>query len=160
VEWERDMIRFDEILLPEHILLNLPVQTREEAVNIVAKSLRGDDRIKDWASFYKTLSESERSAKCNLELGLTMPHTRTDAVTAMVMAFGRLATPLVIVSEEIRYVLIIGIPETMDADYLRLLGVLMRVFRDDELRAALDSATTAQAVLNVFGAGETELESE
>jgi mannitol/fructose-specific phosphotransferase system IIA component (Ntr-type) len=153
------MIRFDEILLPEHILLDLPAKTREEAVYSVTKSLQGDDRIRDWDGFYKTLSESERSTKCNLELGLTMPHTRTQAVTAMVMAFGRLATPLVISSEEIRYVLIIGIPETMDADYLRLVGVLMRVFRDDELRVALDSAASPPAVLKVFGAGETELES-
>jgi mannitol/fructose-specific phosphotransferase system IIA component (Ntr-type) len=153
------MIRFNEILLPEHVLLDLSAKTREEAVYAVAKSLQGDDRIRDWADFYKTLSESERSIKCNLELGLTIPHTRTEAVTAMVMAFGRLATPLVLSPEEIRYVLIIGIPETMDADYLRLVGVLMRVFRYDDLRAALDSAASAQAVLKVFSAGETELES-
>jgi mannitol/fructose-specific phosphotransferase system IIA component (Ntr-type) len=153
------MIRFNEILLPEHVLLDLSAKTREEAVYAVAKSLQGDDRIRDWADFYKTLSESERSIKCNLELGLTIPHTRTEAVTAMVMAFGRLATPLVLSPEEIRYVLIIGIPKTMDADYLRLVGVLMRVFRYDDLRAALDSAASAQAVLKVFSAGETELES-
>jgi mannitol/fructose-specific phosphotransferase system IIA component (Ntr-type) len=151
------MIRFGEILFPEHIILDLPAKTREEAVYAVAKSLGGDSRVTDWATFYKSLSESDRSAKCNLELGLTMPHTRTDAVTAMVMAFGRLAMPLVVSSEEIRYVLVIGIPETMDADYLRLVGVLMRVFRDSKLQADLGSAETPEAVLKVFGAGETEL---
>jgi PTS system nitrogen regulatory IIA component len=62
-----------------------------------------------------------------------------------------------IFAEEIRYVLVIGIPETMDADYLRLVGVLMRVFRDDRIRATLDSARTAEAVLKIFEEGETKL---
>jgi PTS system fructose-specific IIC component len=151
------MIRIREILLPEQILLGLVARSREEAVHAVAESLRGESRIADWPLFFQTLSESERSAKCNLELGLTMPHGRTDAVTTMVMAFARLETPVRIVSEEIRYVLVIGIPETMDADYLRLVGVLMRVFRDDRLRATLDSARTAEDVLKIFEEGETKL---
>ncbi len=152
------MSRIREILLPEQILLGLAAGSRQEAVHAVAESLRGDSRVADWALFFKTLSESERSAKCNLELGLTMPHGRTNAVTTMVMAFGRLETSVRIFAEEIRYVLVIGIPETMDADYLRLVGVLMRVFRDDRLRATLDSARTAEAVLKIFEEGETKLQ--
>jgi mannitol/fructose-specific phosphotransferase system IIA component (Ntr-type) len=123
----------------------------------VAKTLRGDGRITDWPLFYKTLSESDRSAQTNCRLGLTIPHNRTDAVTAMAMAFGRLKAPLKTPLDEVRYVVVIGIPETMDAEYLRLVGVLMRVFRDDELRAALDAASTPAEVLKVFEEGETRL---
>jgi mannitol/fructose-specific phosphotransferase system IIA component (Ntr-type) len=151
------MIRISEILLPEHILLDLATPTREEAVRMVAESLRGDSRIADWPLFLKTLSESERSAQTNCTLGLTIPHNRTDAVTSMVMALGRLKTPVKAASVEIRYIVIIGIPETMDAEYLRLVGVLMRVFRDDRFRATLDSATKPQAVLKVFEEAETKL---
>jgi mannitol/fructose-specific phosphotransferase system IIA component (Ntr-type) len=151
------MIRIKEILLAEHIVLGLDVKTREEAVHEVAKTLRGDSRIADWPLFYKTLSESDRSSQTNCELGLTIPHNRTDSVTAMAMAFGRLKAPLKTPLHEIRYVVVIGIPETMDAEYLRLVGALMRVFRDDQLRAALDSASSPQEVLKVFEEGETRL---
>ena len=151
------MIRIKEILLPEHIVLGLDAKTREEAVHAVAKTLRGDSRIADWPLFYQTLAESDRSAQTNCELGLTIPHNRTDSVTAMAMAFGRLKAPLKTPLQEIRYVVVIGIPETMDADYLRLVGVLRRVFRDDQLRTALDSASSPQEVLKVFEEGETRL---
>lgn len=151
------MIRIKEILLAEDILLGLDAKTREEAVHAVAKTLRGDSRITDWPLFYKTLSESDRSAQTNCRLGLTIPHNRTDRVTAMVMAFARLQAPLKNFLHEIRYVVVLGIPETMDADYLRLVGVLMRVFRDDQLRNALDSASTPEEVLKVFEEGETRL---
>jgi mannitol/fructose-specific phosphotransferase system IIA component (Ntr-type) len=153
------MIRIKEILLPDNIVLELEAKTREEAVHAVAKTLRGDSRIADWPLFYKTLSESDRSAQTNCELGLTIPHNRTDSVTGMVMAFGRLKSSLNTPLHEIRYVVVLGIPETMDADYLRLVGVLMRVFRDDQLRSALDSASSPQEVLKVFEEGETKLRS-
>src|SRR5258708_21572066 len=94
MEWERDMIRIKEILLAEHIVLGLDAKTREEAVHAVAKTLSGDSPIAAWPLFYKTLSESDRSAQTNCELGLTIPHNRTGSVTAMAMAFGRLKAPL------------------------------------------------------------------
>jgi fructose PTS system EIIA component len=153
------MIRIKEIFLPDNIVLELDAKTREEAVHAVTKTLRGDSRIADWPLFYKTLSESDRSAQTNCELGLTIPHNRTDSVTGMVMAFGRLKAPLNTPLHEIRYVVVLGIPETMDADYLRLVGLLMRVFRDDQLRSALDSASSPREVLKVFEEGETKLPS-
>jgi mannitol/fructose-specific phosphotransferase system IIA component (Ntr-type) len=45
----------------------------------------------------------------------------------------------------------------MDADYLRMVGALMRAFRDDELRKALETATTPDDVLSAFERGETHL---
>jgi mannitol/fructose-specific phosphotransferase system IIA component (Ntr-type) len=151
------MTRIKEILFPDNIVLGLEVKTREEAVHAVSKTLRGDSRIADWPLFYQTLSESDRSAQNNCRLGITIPHNRSDTVTSMVMAFGRLKTPLKTAPNDIKYVVIIGIPETMDADYLRLVGVLMRVFRDEQLRAALDSAAAAEEILKVFDEGETKL---
>jgi mannitol/fructose-specific phosphotransferase system IIA component (Ntr-type) len=150
------MIRIREILLPKQILLNVKATTREEAITMVSDSLKGDNRIIDWPGFTHCLGECERSSKINIGLGLTIPHGRTDSVTSMVMAFG-LAQPIRRDSASIRFVLVIGIPETMDADYLRLVGVLMRAFRDDHLRKALETAKTPEGVLATFEKGETQL---
>jgi mannitol/fructose-specific phosphotransferase system IIA component (Ntr-type) len=151
------MNRIREILLPKQILLDVKAATRDEAIKIVADSLKGDNRIIDWARFETTLSECQRSAKINIGFGLTIPHNRTNSVTSMVMAFGRLAQPIRRGPASIRFVLMIGIPETMDADYLRLVGVLMRAFRDSELRKALETAKTPEEVLSAFEKGETQL---
>jgi fructose PTS system EIIBC or EIIC component len=151
------MNRIREILLPQQILLNVKATTREEAIKEVANSLQGDTRIIDWPRFGETLAECARSQKVNIGLGLTIPHNRTDTVTSMVMAFGRLAQPIRRGPASIRFVLVIGIPETMDADYLRLVGVLMRAFRDKELRKTLETAATPEAVLGAFEKGETRV---
>ena len=151
------MIRTREILLPKQILLNVKATTREEAITMVSDSLKGDNRIINWPSFAHCLAECERSGKVNIGLGLTIPHGRTDSLTSMVMAFGRLAQPIRQSQASIRFVLVIGIPETMDADYLRLVGVLMRAFRDDHLRKALETAKTPEEILTTFEKGETQL---
>ena len=151
------MIRIREILLPKQILLNVKATTREEAITMVSDSLKSDNRIIDWPGFTHCLGECERSAKVNIGLGLTIPHGRTDSVTSMVMAFGRLAQPIRRGPASVRFVLVIGIPETMDADYLRLVGVLMRAFRDEHLRKALETAKTPESVLATFEKGETQL---
>jgi mannitol/fructose-specific phosphotransferase system IIA component (Ntr-type) len=151
------MNRIREILLPKQILLNVNATTREEAVKAVTDSLQGDNRIIDWRGFAESLAECERSGKINIGLGLTIPHGRTHSLTSMVMAFGRLAQPIQKAPGNIRFVLVIGIPETMDADYLRLVGVLMRAFRDDSLRKTLETAKTPEQVLSAFEKGETRV---
>ena len=151
------MNRIREILLPKQILLNVKGTTREEAIKAVTDSLQGDNRIINWPGFVESLSECERSSKVNIGLGVTIPHGRTDSVTSMVMAFGRLAQAIRRGPASIRFVLVIGIPETMDADYLRLVGVLMRAFRDDHLRKGLEAAKTPEEVLSAFERGETHL---
>jgi mannitol/fructose-specific phosphotransferase system IIA component (Ntr-type) len=152
------MIRIREILLAENVLLDLQAESRDEGIHKVAESLRADTRIVDWEEFYRALRERDECAKVNLEFGVTLPHTRTDAVTRMVMAFGRLAQPVQNSDEFIRFILMFGIPKTMDAEYLRLVGVLMRVFRSEELRSALLAADQPGKILGAFQRAETEFE--
>src|SRR5258708_15547754 len=151
------MNRIREILLPKQILLNVKAATREEAIKIVIDSLKGDNRIIDWQRFETTLSECQRSSKINIGLGLTIPHNRTNSVTSMVMAFGRLAQPIRRGSASIRFVLVFCIPETMDADYLPLVGFLIRAFRHPEPRTTLETAKTPGQVLSAFPKVETRL---
>jgi PTS system fructose-specific IIC component len=149
------MIRIKGTLHPENILLDLKAESREEAIHQVAQTLLRDSRVAAWEQFYEQLREQYTSTKINLQFGLTLPHTRTDALNDMVMAFGRLAKPITTSEGEIRFIMVIGIPETMDAEYLRLVGILMRVFRSQELRRLLLEAKGPAEIIETFTAGET-----
>ena len=151
------MIRIRDILRPENVQLAIDARSREEAIHQVAELLRSDARVKDWKEFYRVLKERDAAGNSDLGSGVTLPHIRTAAVNDMVMAFGRLVAPVQGDQGPIRFVMVIGIPKTMDADYLRLVGILMRVFRSDELRTQLEQAKKPAQVLDVFEHGETEL---
>ena len=150
------MIKLRGTLLRDHILLDLDSGTREEAIRRVSETLRSDPRVLDWQLFFRTLKERDANAKINLQYGLTVPHARTSAVTGMVMAFGRLKEPVVEPDGIIRFVTVFGIPETMDAEYLRIVGTLMRVFRSEKLRNRLCQAEEPGQIVDIFEKGESE----
>ncbi|HZC58674.1 MAG TPA: PTS sugar transporter subunit IIA [Chthoniobacterales bacterium] len=147
------MIRIRGTLLAENVLLDLDVKSRAEAVQRVTESLRGDFRISNWQEFLRALRAREAVGKANLEHGLTLPHVRTSAVTKMLMAFGRTTEPIQDENVPIQFVVLVGIPETMDSDYLRLVGTLMRVLREDALRQKLLYAQDSAEILQVFERG-------
>lgn len=148
------MIRIRGTLLPENILLNLDVRSRAEAVQKIAETLRADFRISNWQEFMRTLRACEAVGKANLEFGLTLPHVRTSAVTKMLMAFGRLTGPVQDGNFPVQFVILVGIPRAMDSAYLRLVGTLMRVFRNEKLRRDLLHAENAEKIIEVFESGE------
>jgi mannitol/fructose-specific phosphotransferase system IIA component (Ntr-type) len=150
------MIRIRETLLPDHVLLNLAARSRDEAVQQLIESLRSDNRVTKWHEFSQALRRRDAAGKMKLEYGLTIPHIRTAAVTKMVMAFGRLAVPVQETDGPIRFLVLVGIPETMDSEYLRLIGTLMRVFRNDNLRDKLRSAEKPAQIIDIFEKVETE----
>jgi mannitol/fructose-specific phosphotransferase system IIA component (Ntr-type) len=148
------MIRIRGTLFQEHILLGLTAGTRKESVQKVSESLRSDTRISDWQDFLRALAKHEANGKVNLQHGLTLPHVRTSAVTKMLMAFGRLNEPLPEKDGPLQFVMLVGIPRAMDAEYLRLVGILMRVFRNENLRDKLLSAPHPADIIRIFEKGE------
>jgi mannitol/fructose-specific phosphotransferase system IIA component (Ntr-type) len=150
------MIRIRGTLLPENVLLDVDAKSVDEAVRQVIESLRHDDRVSNWQEFLRNLRAREATGKTNPGLGITLPHVRTSAVNNMVMAFGRTVEPLFDGDVPIQFVVIVGIPRTMDSEYLRLLGNLMRVFRDEQLRNKLLTAENPADVIEIFERGGTK----
>jgi mannitol/fructose-specific phosphotransferase system IIA component (Ntr-type) len=144
------MIRIRGTLLPENVLLDIDGKSVDEAVSQVTASLRHDNRVTNWQEFLRDLRAREGNGKTNLGFGITLPHIRTAAVNDMVMALGRTAEPLYDGNVPIRFVVLVGIPRKMDSEYLRLLGTLMRVFRDELLREKLLSAENPSEVIQIF----------
>jgi PTS system fructose-specific IIC component len=153
------MIRIRETLLANHILLGLTAHSRDEAVQQLVESLRSDARVTDWKGFLQALLKRDAAGKVKLEYGLAVPHVRTATVAKMVMAFGRPKEPVQEPDGPIHFIVLVGIPEAMDADYLRLLGTLMRVFRSEKLRHKLQQAEQPAQIIAIFERVETGDES-
>jgi mannitol/fructose-specific phosphotransferase system IIA component (Ntr-type) len=152
------MIRIRETLLPEHILLNIAAYSRENAIEQLADALRSDTRISDWQEFLAASRNHEAVGKVNLRDGLTLMHVRTSALTKMLMAFGRLTHPLQEKEGPLQFVVLVGTPQAMDSEYLRLVGTLMRVFRNDKLREKLLQAEIPADIIKIFEKGETGMD--
>ena len=160
MERNRYMTTLSNVLAPEHVRLNLAAATSEAAIKEVAGLLRDDPDVLDWEKFY---SELRVAAPCAAErgcdFGICIPHTRTSAVRAMVISVGRFEPGLVFEGcpQLIRYVFCIGMPSALDADYLRILGLLARILKDPDTEQELRDAQTPSAFVSTLSRLESKL---
>jgi len=150
------MITIEDVLLPKHILLDIESKTPSGAVLEVAELLRGDDRISDWNAMYEGLRDGNSCIVNQDGHGMCIPHARTKGVSAMAMAAGR--SPEGIVFEEpamrVHYIFVIGVPEALAADYLRIVGALARIVKSSALEGMLRAAATRNEFRKALIAGE------
>ena len=141
------MIALADTLDPDCVALNLKSTTSREAIDETASLLRGQLPVLDWEDLRAQLP---KSAPCLTETGgtfaLSLPHARTDSVSTMVMSVGisRDGVRMSGCDVPVRYIFCIGVPKTMANDYLRIVGLLVRILKDPETEMRLRAATTGE----------------
>ena len=152
------MITIGDILTPKHILFDLQGDTVPKAVAKVADLLESDDRVLDWDRFYNGLIEGSACMANESGSAICIAHTRTNAVSAMIMAAGRSAEGIALENGTcLRLVFVIGVPVALASDYLRIIGALARIFRTPKGEAALLDAKTEAEFLETLRTLEMEL---
>jgi PTS system nitrogen regulatory IIA component len=139
------MIAIADTLDSDCVALNLTSTTSREAIEETASLLRGQLPVLDWEDLRANL---HKSAPCLTEadgtFSLCLPHARTDSVTTMVMSVGisRVGVPMSGCEVPVRYIFCIGVPRTMANDYLRIVGLLVRILKDPQTELRLRTAAS------------------
>ena len=137
------MISIADTLEPDRVRLNLTSGISSIAIDEVAATLRNVPEVLDWDELHAGL---HRSSPCLAEMAgefaICFPHSRTDAVTSMVMGVGRSLTGVKFegCAKPVRYIFCIGVPKALANDYLRIMGLLARVLKQPRTEEALRSA--------------------
>jgi len=154
------MITIDHLLHPEHVALQLRATEARAAIDEVAALLKKVPAVRDWNALLKGV---HASAPCLPEQGggfaLCIPHTRGECVSGMVMAAGRSPAGLVFPGVElpVRYIFCIAVPRALAGDYLRIVGLLARVFKDRGAEAELCAAATGAEFVELLSRREAKL---
>jgi mannitol/fructose-specific phosphotransferase system IIA component (Ntr-type) len=145
------MITLADTLHPDRIRLQLGACDAAGGMRETAELLRNVSAVLDWEQLYAGM---QKAAPCVAEaeaaFAICLPHARTDAVAGMVMSIGRSLRGLPFVGSPklVRYIFCIGVPKAMDQDYLRIVGLLMRIIKQPEHEAALASAGSSSEFLD------------
>ena len=142
------MISISEILLPEHINLDLHAPDSRTAVEELLFPLRGDIRISDWDALREAILERDAPAiPAGPDCALLIAHGRTNSVNSLVMAAGRSLAgfPADGIEGKIRLIFVVGIPTALSQDYLRVVGTIARLCaKPDHLEKLLATSQAAQ----------------
>ena len=142
------MISLENALTIRNIALDVDAADISLVVEKAVGLLKNDVQMLDWNAFSEAVIEREKKSGTSVGGGLMLPHGRGDFVKELVMSFVRLRTPLALEDGDVKYVIAVAVPSSMAADYLRLVGALARVFRDEKSQAQLESFVTARELLD------------
>ncbi|MDZ4815245.1 MAG: PTS sugar transporter subunit IIA [Verrucomicrobiota bacterium] len=149
-----------ELLKPELVALDLHSTSKCPAIREVADLLQKDARVLDFKKFYEELLARERAYTTSLGFELAFPHARIDQLTDMVVAVGRSLKGVDFEEKgnpEVKLIFVIGTPKRMAQDYLRLVGSLARILKNEDTRTRLISAVDVSEFLKVLAEAESRI---
>jgi mannitol/fructose-specific phosphotransferase system IIA component (Ntr-type) len=142
---------------PERICLQLPPSGKTAALRAVAEQLRSDSGIKDFESFFNEIVERERISNTALGHEVALPHARTDQVNDIVVAVGCCPEGVDFDAHDhkpVKFIILIGTPKKMVTEYLRIVGALARLMKQDSFREGLLQCKTPQEFIELFRQSE------
>jgi PTS system nitrogen regulatory IIA component len=154
------MITIGGLLHPDHVTLDVRATQSKAAIDEVAVLLKSDPAVLDWEALAVGIHDT---APCLIEpaggFALCIPHTRGDCVNAIVMSAGRSEPGIAFpgVALPVRYLFCIAAPQALAADYLRIVGLLARVFKDRQTESALFAAATPAEFIELLSRREAKL---
>jgi len=153
------MTPIGEILQPDHVNLVLASLDKAAAVEEVLSKLNGDERVRDFEALRKAVLLRNAPAIAENGVGICIAHGRIESVSSLVMAAGR--SPQGIrsrdVRDPVRLVFVAGIPSAFNSEYLRIVGAIARICRDQGQLDDLLAARTPADFIEVLGTGELRL---
>jgi mannitol/fructose-specific phosphotransferase system IIA component (Ntr-type) len=136
----------------KHMDLSLRARTPENAFRQLIGLLAGTEQVTDPDKFLAAILEREQVNPSVVEHGVAFPHARTDLVQEIVLAIGRsrAGVPIGLEGHRAQLIFLIGVPKRLVSDYLVCVGALARLAKDDDVRAKLLTAVTADEFANIL----------
>lgn len=141
-----------QFLDPARVFLNVQNTRRTAALHEVAHLLEGHPDVVNFQGFYNELLARERLDTTCLGNQIAIPHARTEHVKRIVMAVGRSDAGVFFENsnQTVRLLFVIGTPKGSPGDYLQLVGLLCRLFKDPANRDAFLAAPTPEAFVQAM----------
>jgi mannitol/fructose-specific phosphotransferase system IIA component (Ntr-type) len=130
---------------PDVVMLDLPASSGDGAVRALHAAMAKSEGVTDGARFLSDVLERMQLAPVTIADDIALPHARTDAVSRLVMAVGRVGGGGCAFDPDhprVRLVFLIGTPRSAVTEYLRVVAALTRILRNPAARSGLMTATT------------------
>jgi len=161
-------VKLADLLSPRRVVVPLPAATLEEGMRVLMDACVADGRVSDPLRLDEVVRESWPEDTMSLGPHAWMPHFRTDAVPALVVALGIADSPIAGGDREPsgrdgadpRMILLIVAPPRDNATYLQTVAAFARALARAELAEALLAARSPAEVLALPALREVELEGQ
>ncbi|WP_337262519.1 MULTISPECIES: PTS 2-O-a-mannosyl-D-glycerate transporter subunit IIABC [unclassified Serratia (in: enterobacteria)] len=137
---------------PSLINLQTEFAGRDQAIHLLADQLAAQGKLHDKEAFLQAVFAREAQGPTALGEGLAVPHGKSDTVKEAAFAVATLKTPIdwegIDGPESVNLIFLLAIPQDQaGSTHMQLLTTLTTALVDDDIRAAVLQATTAEQLL-------------
>jgi PTS system nitrogen regulatory IIA component len=137
------------------IFLDLPADSKEEAIRKIVGRMKENHAIQDEESVLEEIFSRESRGGTSLGNGVAIPHARVKTVDRIVMAMARLSSGVSFSAEDrqpVRIVFILITPLEKLNEYLKVLAGLAKFLKDRKLLKQLLAVDSGEAAWELFEA--------
>jgi fructose-specific phosphotransferase system IIA component len=153
-------MRLTEILKPQNILVPMQATNKNEAIGELVSLLAKNADIQDPKAVLDAVLEREKTRTTGIGNGFAIPHGKCSGTSQLVMAIGKLTTPIDFQAYDGRPVSLIWLltsPPDKTGPHIHALARISRLMTIDKFRQALAQAKTAQEIFDVIVQQENAL---
>lgn len=151
-----------KITSPKLIFINQNFNTKMEAITFLVDKLYKEGKLKSKDGFFKAVLEREKLSETGMDMGIAIPHGKSDCVKEATYAVATVKKPIsdwesIVPGNEVTVVFLLAIPEAQSGNtHIEILGELMGKAGDENFLKKIKSATTSQELYNFLGAEEKQ----
>src|SRR6056297_1709080 len=137
--------------------MNLNEKRKKRVIPELTALLEQAGKVSDGNSLADKIIEREALASTGIGHGIAIPHCLTNLVDETVMAFGRSTNGIPFDSADnkpAQLIFLLAGPQTATSEHLKLLSKLSRLLTEQQFRAQLIEAPTAEEVIELFHRAE------
>jgi len=153
-------MRLTDILKPQNILIPMQAKTKNEAIGELVSLLAKNGEIQDAKAVLDAVLERETTRTTGIGNGLAIPHGKCGGTTQLVMAIGKLATPIdfqAIDGRPVSLIWLLSSPPDKTGPHIHALARISRLMTIDKFRQTLNSAKTAKEMFDAIAQQESAL---
>ena len=150
-------LKISDYLKPEAIIMEIKAKEKIAAINELVAHMVEHKLVDDGKEFINALAKRENLESTGIGDGIAIPHARTNAVRALVLAFARSPDGIDFSSidgKPSHIIFLIASPENMKSEYILALAKLSRLLRKRTVRELLRDAKDLGEIMEIIRKNE------
>jgi PTS system nitrogen regulatory IIA component len=140
------MVDISSLFSTKNVLLGVPATSKKRVFELASQTFARLYELPE-KEVFEGLNNREKLGSTYLGHGLSIPHARLPGITSPATVFIRLQEPLAMTSDgksQTTDLFFVIAPEDNSTDHLDVLALTVELFSDEEMRAKLRDASTAE----------------
>ena len=152
-------MRISDLLIKDRINLDVQANDKPSLIRELAKLHEKTGVLNDYEGYVEALEAREAQSSTGIGEGIAIPHAKTKYVKEPALAMGRKMSGIDYQSldgDPATLFFMIAAPDGANNTHIETLARLSQLLLDDDFKAALEKAPTADAVLDIINKTEAE----